>query len=401
MHPAWRLRVPSPSRSSGALPSAPAYAANPVTPGNFTGLGFDQCEAPSQSRDECLDQEVAVPRGRHLHLRQLAGLPHADEPDADLGAQPARRRLAPDADHARAAGVVLAPLPALRQEHRPDDHPDASTNTYARPGPRVGPRPRRQWRPRSDSASSAGARSSTTSRPSTPGAARPAPPRRCGSSAPGPTSCTPSGYASGFYSSAASGIRMLDDARVSREQPDHAARPDLDRGLERQGQHQLVLHPQRRVAALPPPEAVPGRPQRDVGRRDDQHRPQLPQAAYAEASRCGGSRPLRRRPRRAEVHRQLHRPTPGARRRPSPRRDYRKINHNASPHGTDRPAAVPAQAAAPLQYEVTGTWNGQTRAALYAFQSPDLAALRPLRDASGVDGAAHPRQRRTAAARWA
>ena len=33
----------------GALPTAPAYAANPVTPGNFTGLGFDQCDAPSQS----------------------------------------------------------------------------------------------------------------------------------------------------------------------------------------------------------------------------------------------------------------------------------------------------------------------------------------------------------------
>ncbi len=33
----------------GALPSAPAYAANPVTPGNFTGYGFDQCDAPSQS----------------------------------------------------------------------------------------------------------------------------------------------------------------------------------------------------------------------------------------------------------------------------------------------------------------------------------------------------------------
>ena len=32
-----------------ALPSAPAYAANPVTPGNFTGLGFDQCDAPRQA----------------------------------------------------------------------------------------------------------------------------------------------------------------------------------------------------------------------------------------------------------------------------------------------------------------------------------------------------------------
>ncbi len=28
---------------------SPAYAANPVTPGNFTGLGFDQCNAPSQA----------------------------------------------------------------------------------------------------------------------------------------------------------------------------------------------------------------------------------------------------------------------------------------------------------------------------------------------------------------
>jgi peptidoglycan hydrolase-like protein with peptidoglycan-binding domain len=33
----------------GVLPSAPAFAANPVTPGNFTGYGFDQCSAPSQS----------------------------------------------------------------------------------------------------------------------------------------------------------------------------------------------------------------------------------------------------------------------------------------------------------------------------------------------------------------
>ena len=34
---------------SGTLLTTPAHAANPVTPGNFRGLGFDQCEAPSQS----------------------------------------------------------------------------------------------------------------------------------------------------------------------------------------------------------------------------------------------------------------------------------------------------------------------------------------------------------------
>src|SRR6188472_3622248 len=34
---------------SGTLLTTPAHAANPVTPGNYRGLGFDQCEAPSQS----------------------------------------------------------------------------------------------------------------------------------------------------------------------------------------------------------------------------------------------------------------------------------------------------------------------------------------------------------------
>jgi peptidoglycan hydrolase-like protein with peptidoglycan-binding domain len=33
---------------TGAVLSVPAYAANPVTPGSFRGYGFDQCEAPSQ-----------------------------------------------------------------------------------------------------------------------------------------------------------------------------------------------------------------------------------------------------------------------------------------------------------------------------------------------------------------
>ena len=73
------------------------------------------------------------------------------------------------------------------------------------------------------------------------------------------------GYASGYYSSAASGIRMLDDARVRTTQQDPAARPAVDRRLGRQGQHQLVLHPQRRLAALRPGQAVPRRPQRAHG----------------------------------------------------------------------------------------------------------------------------------------
>ena len=39
----------SPCWSRAPCSAVPAYAANPVTPGNFRGLGFDQCEAPSQS----------------------------------------------------------------------------------------------------------------------------------------------------------------------------------------------------------------------------------------------------------------------------------------------------------------------------------------------------------------
>ena len=56
----------------------------------------------------------------------------------------------------------------------------------------------------------------------------------------------------------------------------HAARPDLDRPLGRPRQHQHVVHPQRRLEAARPGQAVPGRARRDLGRRDDQHRPQLP-----------------------------------------------------------------------------------------------------------------------------
>src|SRR6188472_3451081 len=63
MVPRSTIRKPSRTRSwlvlplatllalvlSGTLLTTPAHAANPVTPGNYRGLGFDQCEAPSQS----------------------------------------------------------------------------------------------------------------------------------------------------------------------------------------------------------------------------------------------------------------------------------------------------------------------------------------------------------------
>ena len=58
------------------------------------------------------------------------------------------------------------------------------------------------------------------------------------------------GYVSGVYSSAGSGIKMLDDARVERPGQFTPARPDLDRPLGPPGQHLHVLHP-RATAGCP------------------------------------------------------------------------------------------------------------------------------------------------------
>ena len=70
--------------------------------------------------------------------------------------------------------------------------------------------------------------------------------------------------------------------RDARRRARRASRPvqpagrDLDRPLGPPGQHLHVVHPRRRLAAGRPDEAVPGRPRRDLGRRPHQHRPQLP-----------------------------------------------------------------------------------------------------------------------------
>ena len=83
------------------------------------------------------------------------------------------------------------------------------------------------------------------------------------------------GYKSGVYSSAGSGIEMLDDARV--ERPGRSAcRTRSGSPAGTSGQHLDVVHPRGRLAAGRPDEAVPGRPRRDLGRRPHQHRPQLP-----------------------------------------------------------------------------------------------------------------------------
>ena len=59
-----------------------------ATPGDFTGYGFDQCVAPEPVGDGRVVEEVAVHRGRHLHLRRLPRLPRPAQPDAPPGSPP-------------------------------------------------------------------------------------------------------------------------------------------------------------------------------------------------------------------------------------------------------------------------------------------------------------------------
>ena len=322
----------------GVLPSAPAYAANPVTPGTFTGLGFDQCAAPSQSAMSAWVRSSPF-RAAGIYI---SGNSRACRTQTNLTPTWVRNQLA--------AGWHLMPITLGPQASCSTRYPRygrnidptiiaSSTDSYAAARAqgagrgaegghhRAGPR----HRPRA-------APSSTTSRASTPTRAPPA--RRSAKwfVHAWTRQLHSLGYVSGFYSSAASGIRMLDDARVDARQPVPPARPDLDRGLEQPGRHQLQLHPQRRLAALQPGQPVPRRPQRDLGRRDDQHRPQLPQpAGPGSAVRRPRPRPLlrpplRRRPRPdlAEVHRHLD-----GRRTLHPGVDHRgELPHRPAPRAT-------------------------------------------------------------------
>ena len=269
---------------SGTVLSVPAYAANPVTPGNFRGLGFDQCEAPSQSAMSTWIKRSPF-RAAGIYI---SGASRACQRQSNLTATWVRNQLA--------AGWHLMPItlgpqascstryPRYGKNIDPTINPSA-TNTYcggARPGRAGGPAGRRR-------------RTDARDRPRQHALLRPRGlqhPQQHGVHVVGTVV-----HQRVDHRAAPVPLRLRlllqrrlghPDARrragPSRQQ-DRAARPALDRRLGRQGQHQLVVRPQRRVAALPPREAVPGRAQRDLGRRDDQHRPQLPQPAYPEAAR--------------------------------------------------------------------------------------------------------------------
>ena len=198
---------------SGTLLSAPAYAANPVTPGTFKGLGFDQCEAPSQSAMSTWIRKSPF-RAAGIYI---SGASRACQRQSNLNATWVRNQLA--------AGWRLMPITL---------GPQASCSTrYPRYGRSIDPTI-------NPSTANWYAKAKAQGKLEAQRAVRAA--RNLGL-VPGSTlfydleafdtrrstSCTQSAirflhawtrtlhtyrYASGYYSSAASGIRMMDDQRV-------------------------------------------------------------------------------------------------------------------------------------------------------------------------------------------
>ncbi len=135
-------------------------------------------------------------------------------------------------------------------------------------------------------------------------------------------------------------LRQQDPRRRPGHPPRRArdARPPLDRRLERPRRHRVELPPLRRLDPAPPGAPVPRRAQRDVRRRDDQHRHELGRRrAWLDDRR--GAEALRRRgvvqlpallhpPRREHRRAGEHRPVPaegqGLLRRPRRRRVRRR-----------------------------------------------------------------------------
>lgn len=203
-----------------AVAAAPAQAANPATPGNFTGYGFDQCDAPSQyAMDRWLTSSPFLAVGIYI-----SGDSRACRSQPNLTPRWVSEQLA--------GGWRLLPI-ALG--------PQASCSTRF---PRYGNDPVINWRPanRYGSARSQGrAEAVKTVRAAkalgiVPGStlwydleAFDTSGENCRESALSFLSAWTRkvhklDYVSGVYSSAASGIKMLDDAQTNR--PRRYAMPD-------------------------------------------------------------------------------------------------------------------------------------------------------------------------------
>ena len=200
---------------SGTVISPPAYAANPVTPGNYTGLGFDQCEAPSASAMSTWIKKSPF-RAAGIYI---SGASRACQRQSNLTASWVRWRLA--------EGWRLMPITLGPQASCSPRYPRYGRNI----DPTINPSPtnwysaaKAQGRREAQRAVSA-ARNLGLVQGSTIFYDLEAFDVRKS------TACTQSairflhawtnklhdyGYASGYYSSAASGIRMMDDERVSK-----------------------------------------------------------------------------------------------------------------------------------------------------------------------------------------
>ena len=200
---------------AAAPAAAAAAAANPVTPGNFTGYGFDQCLAPTQAKmNTWLQHSPFLAVGIYISGDSRA-CRHQPNLTRTMDRDPAQQGLAAAADHARTAGLLPAALPAVPR--RLQDQPGPGRREPLPDRPQDGRRRGEQDRagtPRR-SASSRAPRSGTTSRAST----RPtgtAGSRRWRSCSTWTQQLHKLHYVSGVYSSAGSGIKALDDARVHR-----------------------------------------------------------------------------------------------------------------------------------------------------------------------------------------
>lgn len=193
--------------------SAPAYAANPVTPGNFRGLGFDQCEAPNQTAMSTWIRRSPF-RAAGIYI---SGASRACQRQSNLSATWVRNQLA--------AGWHLMPITLGPQASCSSRYPRYGRNI----DPTISPSPTNTYSAARIQGALEARRAVQTARTLgiVPGSTLFYDLEAFSTSQ--STTCTWSAlwfmsswttelhrysYASGYYSSAASGIRMLDDARV-------------------------------------------------------------------------------------------------------------------------------------------------------------------------------------------
>ncbi len=282
-----------PLRGAGTDPDQPgvdllAASTNRPTPGNFTGYGFDQCLAPTQAKmDTWMEHSPFLAVGIYIsgNSRACRDQPNLATPTW-VSRQLARGwRLLPITLGPQASCSSRYPKYGARID--PTISPDA-TNDYARA--------RAQGKLEAERAVAAAKAIGIVARSTLfyDLEAFDITVRSCKASAirfvhGWSKRLHELGYKAGFYSSAASGIKMMDEVR--RTNTGQFVLPDT-LGIARwDGRANTSVSSEYLssmvLAAGRPGQAVPGRPQRDVGRRDDQHRPQLPRPRHGQRRPSG------------------------------------------------------------------------------------------------------------------